>query len=659
MATTYKTPGVFIEELPATGPIAGVGTSTAAFLGPAARGPILTPTKVTNWTQFRDAFGDYLGPTQYLAYAVRGFFDNGGTVAYITRVATAARAWAELDDDGGAGGKALRVEAIGEGTPGNSITVAVTHTSTVSTAAVRKVRAQVDTGSGTSIKLTTPADAAKFAPGDNVVIEGTTPADESQIDRIRGGELILATPLTGTYNAAAARFVRIRDLKAGQTAFRVRNGAGLERGSVVHLSQTVTTPAPATVQEDAVVDAVNGEIVTLKAALANAYTLGDTDPDVTVRSLEFTLTFAAPGAATETFGNMSMDSRHSRFFPRVVNSALVTVRLPASPSVQPPPKNQPKTTTAGTPVPLAGGQPDNLLTINLSHYQAALAELEKVDDVNMICVPDRHDATAQQAVVAHCEKMGDRFAILDPALNEPALNETVPGGGTVITHRAAVESARGYAALYYPWVRVVDPASPTGEDTLLIPPSGHIAGIYARSDDQRGVHKAPANEYVTAAVDLEVRLSGEEQGELNVENVNALRIFAGQARPLVWGARTTAPPAETPWRYVNVRRLFLFVEESIQEGIRWAVFEPNDLTLWKKLDRTIREFLTRVWRSGALFGATADEAFYIKIDEELNPAAVRALGQVIIEIGIAPVRPAEFVIVRIGIWDGGSSVSEG
>ena len=141
-------------------------------------------------------------------------------------------------------------------------------------------------------------------------------------------------------------------------------------------------------------------------------------------------------------------------------------------------------------------------------------------------------------------------------------------------------------------------------------------------------------------------------------NVNALRVFAGQVRPMVWGARTTAPPAETPWRYVNVRRLFLYVEESIQTGINWAVFEPNDRSLWKKLDRTIREFLTRVWRSGALFGATADQAFYVKIDEELNPASVRALGQVFIEIGMAPVRPAEFVIVRIGIWDGGTDVSE-
>src|SRR5262245_50001824 len=151
----YKTPGVYIEELPATGPIAGVGTSTAAFIGPALQGPILTPTKITNWTQFHDTFGDYIGPTYYMAYAVRGFFDNGGTVAYITRVATATRAWAELDDGGTIVGKALRVDARAEGTAGNSITVDVAHVSIVTTAKVTKGRAAMDSGTGTSILLTT------------------------------------------------------------------------------------------------------------------------------------------------------------------------------------------------------------------------------------------------------------------------------------------------------------------------------------------------------------------------------------------------------------------------------------------------------------------------------------------------------------------------
>ena len=172
------------------------------------------------------------------------------------------------------------------------------------------------------------------------------------------------------------------------------------------------------------------------------------------------------------------------------------------------------------------------------------------------------------------------------------------------------------------------------------------------------MHKAPANELIRGAIGLERVVDEAEHGELNIEGVNVLRIFAGKARPIVWGARTTAPKDIVAWRYVNVRRLFLFVEESILEGLRWAVFEPNDTGLWKKIHRTLTEFLTRVWRSGALFGDTAAEAFYVKVDAKLNPEPVRALGQVIIEIGIAPVRPAEFVVVRIGMWDGGSEVTE-
>jgi phage tail sheath protein FI len=191
--------------------------------------------------------------------------------------------------------------------------------------------------------------------------------------------------------------------------------------------------------------------------------------------------------------------------------------------------------------------------------------------------------------------------------------------------------------------------------TLTKPPSGHIAGIMARSDNQRGVHKAPANEPVRGAIDLAYPLNNLEQDQLNTKNINALRAFPGQP-PLVWGARTLTDG--TPWRYVNVRRLFSYVEDSVLAGLRWAVFEPNTTGLWKGLERSITEFLTRVWQSGALFGRTAAEAFYVKIDEELNPPATRALGEVVVEIGMAPTRPAEYVVVRIGIWDGGASVNE-
>jgi hypothetical protein len=193
---------------------------------------------------------------------------------------------------------------------------------------------------------------------------------------------------------------------------------------------------------------------------------------------------------------------------------------------------------------------------------------------------------------------------------------------------------------------------------MFIPPSGHIAGVYARVDMFPGVHKAPANVDVRGALGLERLLSDRQQGPLNKQGVNVLRVFPGDARVMVWGARTTVDPEITDWVYINVRRLLLYLEESIQEGIRWAIFSPNNLTLWKQLTRTISEFLTGVWRNGGLFGETAEEAFQVRIDEALNPPSVRALGRLYIEIKVAPVRPAEFIIVRIGLWDGGGDVAE-
>ncbi len=634
--TTYKTPGVYIEEIPAVGPIQGVGTSTAAFIGPALQGPINTPTKITNWTQFKDAFGDFISaPRHYLAYAVQGFFKNGGSVAYIVRVATATKAFRNLDDRGV--GSALRIEAIAEGPAGNSITVQVQNSQLVSSVNVAKPTATVASAANDKITVTSSGDAANFRGGDIITIEGSS--ERVTIDRIRGVDIFLTGTLTTTYGAGV---VRIANLLPTQKTFRLVSTSGLEAGSVIRITQGGTN-------EEQVVAAVGAGFVTLAQGLSNTYTLAAADAAVSFQSFEFNLIFRKTGVPDETFSNLSMDSRHSRYFSKIVNSTLATVRLPDSPSLETPPDNRPAILAASA---LAGGSADNLASITATHYEAGLKTLTRVDDVNMIAIPDRTDATVQQALIAHCETMADRFAILDAPRNAPIF-----GVGSVEEHRAFVESARGYAALYYPWMVVADPQGSDGA-TLTLPPSGHMAGIYARSDTQRGVHKAPANEMITGALALEHVLTDAEQGEINIQGINVLRIFNGKARPIVWGARTTAPAAEVAWRYINVRRLLLFIEESIQEGINWAVFEPNNLELWEKLKRTINEFLNRVWKSGALFGATAEEAFYVKCDEELNPAATRALGQVIVEIGVAPVRPAEFVIIRIGQWDGGSEVSE-
>ena len=211
-------------------------------------------------------------------------------------------------------------------------------------------------------------------------------------------------------------------------------------------------------------------------------------------------------------------------------------------------------------------------------------------------------------------------------------------------------SDNGFASLYFPWLVVRDPFSP--KDLVNVPPSGHIAGIYARTDATRGVHKAPANETVRGALDLTYNVTREEQGGLNSAGVNCIRKFATQGIR-VWGARTLAD-SSSEWRYLNVRRLFNQIEESIANGTRWVVFEPNDLSLWKSIERDVGAFLTLQWRQGALMGATPEEAFFVSCNAETNPPEVIDAGMVVTMVGIAPVKPAEFVIFRIGQGAGGA-----
>jgi hypothetical protein len=287
--------------------------------------------------------------------------------------------------------------------------------------------------------------------------------------------------------------------------------------------------------------------------------------------------------------------------------------------------------------------------------RTGFAGLEAVEEVTMLCVPDLMSAyqqgaidldtvqAVQAAMIAHCELMGDRIAILDPP----------PGFNAQQIREWRVDRARYdsmYAALYWPWVKTMNPA--TGMLSFL-PPSGHVAGVWGRNDDERGVHKAPANEIVRGAIDLEIQLTRNEHDLLNPVGINCIRAFPGRGIR-IWGARTLS--SDPAWRYLNVRRLFNFLEESILEGTNWVVFEPNDAALWAKIRRTIAAFLVMQWRAGALFGSTPDEAFYVKCDSETNPSEAIDAGQVLCEIGVAPVKPAEFVIFRLAQFSGGTSL---
>ncbi|MBS2964017.1 phage tail sheath family protein [Actinocrinis puniceicyclus] len=282
--------------------------------------------------------------------------------------------------------------------------------------------------------------------------------------------------------------------------------------------------------------------------------------------------------------------------------------------------------------------------------------LEAIDTVTMVAVPDLMAAylagridrdgvrAVQTAMIAHCELMGDRMAILDPL---PELNPQQVREWRM--NEAGYDSK--YAALYWPWLKVLGPDG----RSMALPPSGHLAGIWARNDETRGVHKAPANEVVRGAIGVQVALTRAEQDNLNPVGVNCIRAFPGRGIR-VWGARTLS--SDPAWRYINVRRLYNYVESSVRIGTQWVVFEPNDKSLWERVIRTLRSFLFTVWQDGGLFGETMEQAFYVKCDDETNPSESIEIGRLVCEIGLAVVKPAEFVVFRLAQLPTGTALSE-
>lgn len=380
---------------------------------------------------------------------------------------------------------------------------------------------------------------------------------------------------------------------------------------------------------------------------------GESPPDD-----QFKVVINVDGKAAETFDNVTTKRGADNVVTKVnEHSKVITIEEVTSGSalakpskgstelVAPPPKPEAPSTDRLTPDDYVGDAAD----------RTGFSGLEAIDDVTMVAVPDLMAAyekgaidlesvkAVQLAMIAHCELMGDRMAIIDPP----------PGLSPQQIKEWRVEQA-GYdskfATLYWPYVKVFDPA--TGRNKF-VPPSGHVAGIWARNDDTRGVHKAPANEVVRGAVSLQTQITKAEHDLLNPLGINCIRSFPGRG-VRIWGARTLS--SDPAWRYVNVRRLFNYLEESILLGTQWVVFEPNDHALWARIRRTISAFLINEWRKGALFGLVPDEAFYVKCDSETNPAEGIDAGQVLCQIGVAPVKPAEFVIFQLAQFSGGTSL---
>jgi hypothetical protein len=274
-----------------------------------------------------------------------------------------------------------------------------------------------------------------------------------------------------------------------------------------------------------------------------------------------------------------------------------------------------------------------------------LSAFDPIDDINIVAIPETADRAAVVAGLGYCEGRGDCFFVAHAVETADTAQEALAykqATGSLYSGQAPFNSSFG--ALYAPWVVISDPLTKRG---ATVPPDGAIAGRYAATDIKRGVHKAAAgidDGRIRGVMRLDGLFSHGEIETLNPAHVNALRHVEGVG-DLIWGARTLS--ADPELRYVTTRRLLLFIEESIDQGTRWVVFEPNTPDLWRKIERNVKAFLRIVWRNGALFGAVEDEAFYVKCDAETNPPESIALGRVITEIGVAIVKPAEFVIFRI------------
>ncbi|HWM06003.1 MAG TPA: phage tail sheath subtilisin-like domain-containing protein [Actinophytocola sp.] len=391
---------------------------------------------------------------------------------------------------------------------------------------------------------------------------------------------------------------------------------------------------------------------------ARAVDAADITVEVTPASEEsddtFRLVVKKGGQPVETFDNVTT-KRGANNVATVVRqqSKLIVVEETKGKALSVP---RPGEVALGSPAP-SPARVDATDYVGDSADRTGFGGLEAVDEVTMLCVPDLMAAlergalstedvkAVQLAMIAHCELMADRVAVLD---TPPGLNaQEVKDWRMDVT---GYDSK--YATMYWPWIKVADPVA--GKQ-VYVPPSGHIAGIWARNDSSRGVHKAPANEVIRGAVTLELNITKGEHDVLNPIAVNCIRSFRGQGIR-VWGARTLS--SDTEWRYLNVRRLFNYVEKSILQGTNWVVFEPNDPKLWDSVKRTVTMFLRRVWRDGALFGKTPAQAFFVKCDEENNPAENRDAGILTVEIGIAPVKPAEFVVFRISQFAEGAGLEE-
>jgi hypothetical protein len=366
--------------------------------------------------------------------------------------------------------------------------------------------------------------------------------------------------------------------------------------------------------------------------------------------------FTLPPVGVATF--VTTWSQFTKLFGDLLGDATAAATSAASPAVNPGQRNLAQAVYGFFNNGGAGCYVARVATE--ADLSKALTAFAAIDDISMVAAPGLVSATDYAALIAHCALLQDRVAILDavstdaPATNFGNGNFTALANTPTDTPAGLRPGDSQYASVYFPWIQVFDPGTQLtqgGNGLIYVPPSGHMAGIWARVDATRGVYKAPANEPVQGAVGLQWSLARADQDILNPKGINLIRPLNGAIR--VWGARTVGGDDNGNFKYLSTRRYFNYLRKSIQNGTQWVVFEPNGPSLWKRIIRSVDEFLLNEWHNGALFGDTPKQAYFVRCDENTNPPEVRDAGEVITEIGVAILQPAEFVIFRIQQTTGG------
>jgi len=659
---TYLAPGIYVEERSSgSKPIEGTSTSVAAFVGVTEKGPVGEATLVTSFGDFIRRFGGPIRIIQnaqehYLYYAVAHFFAQGGTKCYIVRAvsytdpddpntieaiaATATFDGADLNDV--TVSPAIRVSAINEGNWGETLEVQVTQSSKFSL----PLAADLNTGIN---ELTLPANTDVVIGSVLTIVEAVNGVVQSIDDTTK--EIVFEESFSDDILANKRAFTP--DFALVTTTTQGGTDASPDPPTGVRLA-SITKSDNSKLRRGDAINFVLGDnenlVVVTKIDTVDGNMIARFDPPSTkdfakaksrAYARDFTIKVRSDDGVIEEHPFLSPVKTDAANFVNVRlgqgsrESLLITAQDEASTDV---------VLVDGNSVftPLLDGD-DGLANLSDASFigsellRTGLHALDRVKDASILCIPNASRGVTVQSI-AYCDKRKSLLYIIDqPGTSSDTITDYLNFSST-------------YAAIYHPWIVIEDPFT---KFPVKVPPSGAIAGVYAKTDIKRGVHKAPAGTdtgILNVAAGVDVIVTKDENDVLYKNKINVIRV-----RPegiVVWGTRTIS--AETEWKYINVRRLFIFLEQSIEQGTQWVAFEPNDTFLWKSIERNVSAFLRLQWREGKFAGQTEERAFYVKCDEETNPPEVVDAGQVITEIGVAPSKPAEFVIFRIKQFAGGT-----